>query len=113
MDYTLAISPDLEIGAEEFAAVWNQDITSRDIAQATTIRGPGVIARALAALDERTASGGSGASKTEVHIHNSNDFTGLKVSSDYDLEKILQKIDKRIEAVSVEAVKRQLAQRRN
>jgi len=36
MDYTLAISPDLEIGAEEFAAVWNQDITSRDIAQATS-----------------------------------------------------------------------------
>jgi len=36
MDYTLAISPDLEIGAEEFAAVWNQDTTSRDIAQATS-----------------------------------------------------------------------------
>jgi hypothetical protein len=34
MDYPLAISPDLKIDAKEFAAVWNQDSASRDIAQA-------------------------------------------------------------------------------
>jgi hypothetical protein len=37
MDYPLAISPDLKIDAKEFAAVWNQDSTSRDIAQAKSV----------------------------------------------------------------------------
>jgi hypothetical protein len=37
MDYTLAISPDLKIGAEEFASVWNKDTTSHDIAQANSV----------------------------------------------------------------------------
>jgi hypothetical protein len=34
MDYSLAISPDLRINAEEFATVWNQDPTCKDIAKA-------------------------------------------------------------------------------
>lgn len=34
MNYSLAISPDLRIGAEEFASGWNQDPTSKDIALA-------------------------------------------------------------------------------
>ena len=34
MNYSLAISPDLGIGAEEFSSVWNQDPASRSIAQA-------------------------------------------------------------------------------
>ena len=84
--------------------------------QATTIRGPGIIARALEALDMGAKSsrlGESSNSKTEIHIHNSNDFSGLKVSNDYDLEKLFRQIDKRIESVSAEAVKKQLGQRRN
>jgi hypothetical protein len=34
MDYSLAISPDLQIDAEEFASAWNQDPESSNIAQA-------------------------------------------------------------------------------
>jgi hypothetical protein len=86
------------------------------IPQATSIKGPGIIARALEALDVSTKSSRSSESsnsKTEIHIHNSNDFSGSKVSNDYDLEKLFRQIDKRIESVSVEAVKKQLGQRRN
>jgi len=83
--------------------------------QATTVRGPGTIARALEALDKKTSASGSsgGASKTEIHNHNSYDFSNLKVSNDYDVEELFKKIEKRIESVSVTAVKNQLAQRRN
>jgi hypothetical protein len=84
--------------------------------RATTIKGPGIIARALEALDMGAKSSRpseSSSSKTEIHIHNTNDFSGLKVSNDYDLEKLFRQIDKRIESVSVEAVKKQLGQRRN
>lgn len=34
MNYSLAISPDLRIDADEFASAWNQDTSSRDIALA-------------------------------------------------------------------------------
>jgi hypothetical protein len=34
MDYPLAISPDLQIDAEEFASAWNQNPESSNIAQA-------------------------------------------------------------------------------
>ena len=34
MNYSLVISPDLGIGAEEFSSVWNQDPASREVAQA-------------------------------------------------------------------------------
>ena len=37
MNYSLVISPDLRIDAEEFSAVWNQDPKSRDIAQAKSV----------------------------------------------------------------------------
>ena len=34
MDYSIAISPDLGIDAEEFSAVWNEDPASRNIGRA-------------------------------------------------------------------------------
>ncbi|GEM_PF-696987 len=37
MDYPLAISPDLKIDAEEFAATWNQDPMSKGMAQASAV----------------------------------------------------------------------------
>ena len=37
MNYSLVISPDLRIDAEEFSVVWNQDPKSRDIAQAKSV----------------------------------------------------------------------------
>lgn len=36
MDYPLAISPDLKIGAEEFVSAWNQDPESSNVALACT-----------------------------------------------------------------------------
>ena len=37
MDYSLAISPDLKIDAEEFASAWNKDSKSKDMAQASAV----------------------------------------------------------------------------
>ncbi len=51
-------------------------------------------------------------SSSEIHVHNSYDFSGMKVSSDIDFETLMRKIDKRIETVSVESVKKALGQRR-
>lgn len=83
--------------------------------QATTVEGPGIIAKALAALDARVPAasvGGDGGGKIDIHVHNQNDFSNMKVSGDVDVEALLKKIDRRIEAVSLEAVKKALGQGR-
>jgi len=79
--------------------------------RATTVQGPGIIAKAMAALDARASTSGSGG-KVDVHVHNANDFSNMKVASGVDVDALLKKIDRRIETGSVEAVKKALGQGR-
>ena len=86
------------------------------IPQATAQRGAGPIARALDTLYGVTAGSRSSTSsqKTEVHVHNHNhnDFSGMRVSSDIDIEKLMKEIDRRIEAGSIAATHKAMGQRR-
>lgn len=83
---------------------------------ASATRGPGAISRAIAALDAvttgRSSAAGAGADTYSIQVTNHNDFSGMKVSNGMDLEKLFVKIDKRIEAKSVEAVKKAIGQGR-
>jgi hypothetical protein len=84
--------------------------------QATTIKGPGVIARALDLL-ANVAPGGPISSPAgyggEIHIHMpAQDFSGMKISSNVDLEKILDKANKKAVDDAVDAVKKAIGQRR-
>lgn len=85
------------------------------IPQATAARGPGPIAQAIEALDSimsgRPVAAGAGASYN-IQVANHNDFSGMKVSGDVDIERLLAKIDKRIETKSIEAVRNAIGQRR-
>lgn len=82
------------------------------LSQAATIKGPGVIARALDLLD----NAGNGRSEVEfggdIHVHNQNDFSGMKVSDGVDIAKLMARIDKQIEIKSILAVKNAIGQRR-
>jgi len=82
------------------------------LSQAATVRGPGIIARAMEALDAR-ASGQAGRGG-DVHIHNQNrfDFDGARFSPDFDIEALMRDIDARIETGSVAAAKRVIGNRR-
>jgi hypothetical protein len=84
--------------------------------QATTIKGPGVIARALDLLDN-VASGRAIATPAgyagDIHVHMpAQDFSGMKISSNVDLEKILEKANKKAVEDAVAAVKNAIGQRR-
>ncbi|MFA5380152.1 MAG: hypothetical protein WC455_30605, partial [Dehalococcoidia bacterium] len=80
----------------------------------TAQRGAGPIARALDTLYGVTAGSRSSTSsqKTEVHVHNTNDFSGMRLSSDIDIEKLMKEIDRRIETKSITAVHKAMGQRR-
>jgi hypothetical protein len=87
------------------------------IPQAVASRGPGPIARALDALYGVTTGNlaslaTSGAQTVEVHLHTSNDFSGMRVSSAVDIDRLMRDIDNRIKTGSVEAVKNAIGQRR-
>ncbi len=86
------------------------------IPQATAARGPGPIAQAIELLDGimsgKPVAAGAGRAPYTIQITNQNDFSGMKVSGDVDIERLLAKIDKRIESKSVEAVKRAIGQGR-
>ncbi|MFA5753068.1 MAG: hypothetical protein WC910_08370 [Bacteroidales bacterium] len=83
------------------------------IPQATAQRGAGPIARALDTLYGVTSTGkASSGPSTEVHVHNANDFSGMRVSSDVDIEKLMKEIDRRIESRSISAVHKAMGQRR-
>ena len=69
---------------------------------AQSVRGPGIISRAIDALD-KASSGGRGG-PTEVHIHNHNYNSIGKITSDVDVEAFLREIDSRIETKSKQAV---------
>ena len=82
------------------------------LSQAATIKGPGIIARAMEALDARTS--GQAGRGGDVHIHNQTkfDFAGARFSPDFDMEAFLKMIDARIETGSVEAAKKVIGNRR-
>jgi len=82
------------------------------LSQAATIKGPGIIARAMEALDARTS--GQAGRGGDVHIHNQTkfDFAGARFSPDFDMEAFLRDIDARIETGSVAAAKRVIGNRR-
>jgi len=83
------------------------------IPQATAQRGAGPIARALDTLYGVTSAGRASSSPSpEVHVHNANDFSGMRVSSDVDIEKLMKEIDRRIESRSISAVHKAMGQRR-
>jgi hypothetical protein len=87
------------------------------IPQAIASRGPGPIARALDALygvttGNRESSISAGLHSVEVHLHTSNDFSGMRVSSAIDVDKLMREIDRRIESGSVAAVKKAIGQGR-
>jgi TP901 family phage tail tape measure protein len=86
------------------------------LSQASTIRGPGIIARAMEALDGAARGSGQAGLRGETHIHVENknrfDFAGARFSPDFDMEAFLRMIDTRIETGSVEAAKRVIGNRR-
>jgi hypothetical protein len=87
------------------------------IPQAVASRGPGPIAKALDLLNGVTAGRNMPSATTagaggDIHIHNNNDFSGMKVSSNVDIEALMRRIDKRIEAVSLQSTKRAIGQGR-
>jgi hypothetical protein len=86
------------------------------IPQAVASRGPGPISRALDVLDSvmsgRPIAAGAGG---EVHIHmapHKYDFSGMEISSDMDVERLIKRIVKESTGASVEAVKNKVTNRR-
>ena len=81
------------------------------IPQAVASRGPGPIARAIAALDAVTSGhavgSGTGAGFGDIHVHMpSQDFSGMKISSDVNLERVLKDANKKAVDDAVEKIKR-------
>jgi len=86
------------------------------LSQASTIRGPGIIARAMDALDwaSRGSTPAGLGGETHIHVENKNrfEFAGARFSPDFDMEALMRDIDARIETGSVEAAKRVIGNRR-
>jgi len=88
------------------------------LSQAATIRGPGIIARAMSALDgaaARSASGGAGqGAPTSITINPTikNDFAGAHFSSDIDIDRMLDKMSRQMESVALKTVTRAIGQGR-
>lgn len=88
------------------------------IPQATAVKGPGPISRALDILygmdGKKTSSADQTSGVAEVHIHNENkfDFAGARFDANFDVEAFLRKLDSRIEDVSIKAAKKVVGQRR-
>jgi len=84
--------------------------------EAISIRGPGPIARAMAALDAVTSgqAAGAGAGPAVNHYHLPSQkyhFSGMKVSSDLDVEKLVKRIVKESTEASVKAVRDEIGGR--
>ena len=94
------------------------DTTEEIIPQAVTQRGAGPISRALSVLDsvmsgQASAVGGTG----EVHNHyhvapHKYDFSGMKISSDLDVEKLIKRIVKESTEASNKAARDKIGLRR-
>ena len=84
--------------------------------QATSVKGPGIISRAMNLLDATMAGGRpttAGAGLNEFHVHMpAQDFSGMKISSNVDFEKILRDANKRAVSDAVTEIKRQIGQGR-
>jgi hypothetical protein len=99
---------------------FNADVHAPEeiIPQAIAAKGPGPIARALEAFygvaaNRNGASAAAANRPVEVHVHSSYDFSGMRVGSAVDIDKLMRDIDKRIANGSVEAVKKAIGQGRN
>gem|GEM_PF-1802103 len=78
--------------------------------QAVTAKGPGAIARALAALDAATSGGSptagiAGAGDVRVYVTAPIDFSGAKISNNMDVEKIITRLHKEIGPIAEKAVR--------
>jgi len=88
------------------------------LSQATTIKGPGIIDRAMRALDGAVGSAGGATAApyptgpVTINPVIRNDFSGAKFSSDIDIEAMLKKMESRIEAISLRAAQRAIGNRR-
>ena len=86
--------------------------------QAITKRGPGPIAKAIDLLNNVTSgkrgmSSANDVSGAEVHVHMpTQDFSGMKISSDVDFERLLRDANKKAVADAVYEIKKQIGQRR-
>jgi hypothetical protein len=95
------------------------DDTEEITPKAITQRGPGPIAKALDLLNNVTAgefgrsapaSAGAGG---DIHVHMpTQDFSGMKISSDVDFERILKAANKKAVADAVYEIKRMIGQDR-
>lgn len=85
------------------------------IPQAVASRGPGPISRAIDLLDSimagRPAAAGAGGNIT-VNVSPNMDFSGMKISSDIDVNRLIDRIKKEMKTVAVEAAKDAIGQRR-
>lgn len=88
------------------------------LSQATTIKGPGIIDRALGALDGAVGSAGratagfSQAAPVTVNASVNADFNGARFASDIDIEEMLKKMEKRLIPACTTAIARQIGQGR-
>ena len=86
------------------------------IPQAIASRGPGPIARAIAALDaattDRSAAMGAVCGNISVSISAPIDLSGARISSNMDVEKIVARMRKEIKPIALEAVKDAIGQGR-
>ena len=86
--------------------------------QAITKRGPGPIAKAVDLLNNVTSgkrgmSSANDVSGVEVHVHMpTQDFSGMKISSDVDFERLLRDANKKAVADAVYELKKLIGQRR-
>ena len=86
--------------------------------QAITKRGPGPIAKAIDLLNNVTSgkrgmSSDNDVSGGEVHVHMpTQDFSGMKISSDVDFERLLRDANKKAVADAVYEMKKLIGQRR-
>jgi len=88
------------------------------IPQSISQRGPGPIAKALDLLNNVTAGGkmssaiGTGVGG-DIHVHMpSQDFSGMKISSNVDFERLLRDANKKAVEDAVLEIKKQIGQRR-
>lgn len=87
--------------------------------QAASVKGPGVLAKSIDALDailngKPSAIGYGRSVGGEVHIHQQNDFdfSGAKLYPGMDMEAFFSKIDARVKKTAVAAVKDEIGKRR-
>ena len=85
------------------------------LSQASTIRGPGIIARAMEALDGAARGSRpvySQAGPITINPTVKNDFAGAHFSSEVDIDKMIDRMSRQMESVAIKAVTRAIGQGR-